>query len=176
MDRAVFWVSSDTSYQYEESGAKIPVGWNKSLLTLVGGAQLADQVQLDTVVDNLSLNFGANCADQLLDCGGPEFLHCAALYAHLVVMVMTNSAEAVHLRPVYRGKLADRPCLKKQLYGAEHRRPTHRRQLFAECLYCKAVLLLLQELGYGFPGSSGSIAQLLQHRYQVCVWNHKASY
>ena len=30
-------------------------------------------------------------------------------------MVMTNSAEVVHLRPVYRGKLADRPRLKKQL-------------------------------------------------------------
>ena len=34
----------------------------------------------------------------------------------------------------------------------------------------------IQESGYRFPESSGSIAQLLQYRQQVCLWNHKTSY
>ena len=34
----------------------------------------------------------------------------------------------------------------------------------------------IQESGYRFPESSGSMAQLLQYRQQVCLWNHKTSY
>ena len=32
----------------------------------------------------------------------------------------------------------------------------------------------IQESGYRFPESSGSMAQLLQYRQQVCAWNHKS--
>ena len=69
-------------YHLAICGTWIPVGWNKPLLTLMGGAKASDHVQLDAVVDDLSRNFGSNCADQPFNCGGPEFLHCAAFYAH----------------------------------------------------------------------------------------------
>ena len=90
-------------------------------------------------------------------------------------MVMTDSAEAVHLRSVDRGELAHRPRLKKQLDGTEHRCPAYGRQFFAEFLDRKAVLLLLQELGNRSPGSSGSTAQLRQHRQKLFVWDHKTT-
>lgn len=62
------------------------------------------------MINDLSRNLGADCADQPLDCSGSEFLHGSALYAYRVVMVMANPTEAVRLRSVYRGELANRPA------------------------------------------------------------------
>ena len=56
-------VPDDMMYQFMAIGTGVSADWNKSLVTFVGGTIAADHVQLDTVVEDLSLNFGADCAD-----------------------------------------------------------------------------------------------------------------
>ena len=128
---------------------------------------MTGHVQLDSVVYDLSRKFGANGPDQPLDCGSLEFLHRAASDAQIVVMMMTNSGDAEHMRSVHRDKLADCPRLDKDVDGAIYRRPTDRRQFFAQRLDCEAVVLLLQEIDYRFSGESDPIAEVLEHGCQV---------
>ena len=136
---------------------------------LAGWTGFTGHVQLNPVGYDLSWQFGANGPEQPLDPGCPELLHCTALDTHVVVVVMTSPGDTVHVGSFHSGELADHPRLKKELDGAIYSCPADQRQLITDNFDSEALMLLLQEIGYCFPGICGPIAVVLQYRHQVWV-------
>ena len=132
-----------------------------------GGTRMTSDVQLDAVVYDLSGEIVSNGPEHSLDRSGPELLHCAAVDADIMMMVMPDAGDAVHGSAVHGGNLADCPHVKQELDGAIYGCPADRRQLLDDGLDFEAVILLLEEVGYGFPGGSAPIAEVLELGQQV---------
>lgn len=143
---------------------------NRALLGPLDGTVFAVHVQLDAVVDDLSRYVDVGVLKQLLDRDRPEFPHFPALDADGVVMAMIGTGKAIEGIAVHQGELADHSLLEEKLDGAIYGCLAYPGQLLTEGLDGKALLLLLQKPGHGFPWSGGLVASVFKRRHQFCAW------
>ena len=129
-------------------------------------AALADDVQLDAVSDDAAGDVAAYCPHETLARRSSELPDIAAPYADGVVMVL-DTGQAVLWRAVHEVQPADDAGLQEQLEGPEYRCPSNSGQLRADLLGRESLLLPLEDPDDGAPGSSGSVAPVLQDRHDV---------
>ena len=148
-------------------GGLIGSPW-RPLVALVPDAPVAGDVELDAVADDIAGDAVAQGPDQALNRGGAELTDVPAPDADRVVMV-SDASEAVPGDAVEEVKPAYNADFHEELDGPEDGGPAHPRQLNANLLGRKALLLSLQD-PYDLPSRSRCpVASVLKGGHDVWV-------